>query len=433
MPHSSPCKTNPQYLKQVLKWVKMILAWGFLCCKYLFCQLGKTFSNIKHWLQHLPRNIQLLTFLVLIGWIFIITAMVLPGQYPFEGNLRAASLSFTYTGQEPHLFLTALENLRKIDLQGSQPQPLTLVGQFSSTDPTINSKLKKLNKIAIQLPHADSRIILTSNRPKNQQSELAIPELRINSNTQIDSLSYQPQPPQISFCSRSIDTPQSCHTPESIKPSTQSIGSLVLRTGEAKIHIILGNFKSPQIGTLDELAFDFIPANDELQLELLSPTQLFLELPNTPQPNLGKTLPQLDPIWGDIDVKNVQFLEHKSNPTNVLDEQHISTILEGKVRMERQIIDLQADQFLIIPSSEPGISKIRYIRHNLKAPFGLSVSFTGNSKGIATGLYPEFPVQEVKPNLLSRVPQEVVNAILSFLAALFAVLLPQLLPKQNDN
>ena len=433
MPTHSPRKTNLQRLKWVLKWSKKILKWFFLPFKYLFCQLKKTFDNRKHRLQHFPRRIQLFTGLVVIGWAVMIILFFLHDQYLFEGNLRATSFSFSYTGQEPHLFLTAIENLRKIDLQGSQPQPLTLVGQFSSTDPSIHSKLKKLSKITIQLPYADSRIILNPIRFKKQQSELAILELRINPKTQIDRLSYQTRPSQISFCPQSIETPQACRTPESIKPSTQSIGSLILRPGEAKIHIILGKFKSPQIGTLDEIAFDFLPTNNDLRMELLSPTQLFLELPNPPLSKSGESSAQFDPLWGDINVKNVKFLEYKSNSTNVADEQKTSTILEGKVRMERQIIDLQADQFLIISPSELGISKIRYIRPNLKAPYGLSVSFAGKSKSIAAGLFPEFPIQEVKPNLLSKIPQEAINAIFSFLATLTAVLLPQILPKQTEN
>jgi hypothetical protein len=433
MPTSSPHKTNPQRFSLELKWVKAILTWVLMLCRYLCCQVQKIFCNIKHWLQRLPPVIKLLAVSILIFVILIIVLFFLPLQSRFEGNLRATALSFAYAGQESHLFLKDLDNLKEIDLKGSQSQPLTLIGQFSSTDLTLNIKLSKLKKISIQLPYANSHIILTSKSLKNQQSKLAIPALRINPNSQIDSLSYRPQPAQMSFCLESIAAPQACLTPESSQPSIQSIGSLTLQPGQEKIHMVLGNFKSPQLGTLDELAFDFLPNTDDLQLEILSPSQLFLDLPDPLQLKPKEPPTKFDPIWGDLDVKNVQFLEYKSNPTNVADEQKISTILEGKVRMGSQIIDLQADQFLTIQPIEPGISKIRYIRPNPKAPYGLSVSFAGTSKTIGAGLDPKFPVQEIKLSWVSQWPQELISAFLSILVAFITVQLTQLLPKQPEK
>jgi hypothetical protein len=237
----------------------------------------------------------------------------------------------------------------------------------------------------------------------------------------------------MSFCLQSIATPQACLTERS-QPSDQSTSSLVLRPGQAKIHVALDNFKSPQLGASEAgLAFDFLPDTDDLHLELLSPSHLSLDLPNPPQLKSEEPPPQFDPIWGsNIEVKSVQFLKYKSTRINIADEQKISTILEGKVRMGSQIMDLQADQFLTIPPAEPGISNIRYIRPNSKAPYGLSVSFSGKSISIGAGIDPRSPVQEIKLSWLSKLPQEL-SVILSILVSIITVLLTQLLPRQSEN
>ncbi|MDF5715678.1 MAG: hypothetical protein PUP93_17785 [Rhizonema sp. NSF051] len=171
----------------------------------------------------------------------------------------------------------------------------------------------------------------------------------------------------------------------------------------------------------------------KIAVNILSPTKLSINLPKIAKTSSPQSNDFSDSIWGDLDVTNVQFFLFKRNPTNVTDEQQISTILEDKVRMGNQIMDLQADQFLILPSKEPGITKLRYIRLNTKSPQGLSTSFTGSSTSIAAGLYSEFPVQEIHPNFLSKFSQEAINALLSFIAALTGMFLPRLFTENSHK
>jgi hypothetical protein len=131
---------------------------------------------------------------------------------------------------------------------------------------------------------------------------------------------------------------------------------------------------------------------------------------------LAKDKPR-DWFRGDIDVKNVHF-EQFDLGGKTIDEIVNSTILKGEVRLEGNKLELQEQQFLIINDPQPGIRKIRSLQIYPEEPQGLRTFITGESRGIAVGLYPNFPVQSLKPSLLSKyLSQEAVNALLALLGA----------------
>jgi hypothetical protein len=130
-----------------------------------------------------------------------------------------------------------------------------------------------------------------------------------------------------------------------------------------------------------------------------------------------------------LEVSQVSFSRFDTTGY-VKDELEISTILEGKVRMGAQVMELQPEQFLIIPPGQPGVRRLRSIRIDPKSPQWLQTLISGESNSIAVGLYSEFPVQTIKPSLLSKyLSQEAINALLAFIGAFTAVLYPRLFPE----
>ena len=406
--------------------------------RFLLRRFSLGIASLVRWLLKLRKGDRIWGIVWLLIWIVILVAYFFPTRYTFNGYLQAREMNFTYTGFEQRLFLT-LDNIKQFDLQGSQPNPLTLRGKFSSSDPQLNQKLSHLTKLQVQLPYATSRIIIAPVDEKSPTTELSISELRINPDIQIQHLAYQTAPNQMSFCLQNASqSPQACLFPENLPiqatpADSPSIGRLALKLGQQKLNLTFGKFNSPELGNGNDTSFDYIPIGDELQLNILSPTQLFISLPKIAKTSSPQSNDFSESLWGDLDVKNVQFFQYKRNPTNVTDEQEISTIIEGKVRMGNQTMDLQADQFLILPSNEPGITKLRYIRLNTKSPQGLSTTFTGSSTRIAAGLYPEFPVQEIHANFLSKFPPEAISALLSFIAALTGMFLPRLFAEKSPT
>ena len=171
----------------------------------------------------------------------------------------------------------------------------------------------------------------------------------------------------------------------------------------------------------------FAPQVDELFLSILSPTHLFIDLPENNQSENAIT--EIQWLRGDIEVSNVSFSRFDTT-NNVTDEIKNSTIIEGQVRMGSQKIELEPNQFLIVLSKTPGIKKIRNIQIKTQSPQGLNTLFFGESKGIAVGLYPEFPLQKIELSWLSKhFSQEATNSILAFLAACTGILLPRLFPE----
>jgi hypothetical protein len=203
-----------------------------------------------------------------------------------------------------------------------------------------------------------------------------------------------------------------------VAASPKSLGNLRLILGERNYRIELNSIKIR--GLSDNIAgvIKYTPATNDLNLELLSPTRLFI----TPSSNENSN----DWLRGDLEVEHVQFSQIKQNAENITDVEKMSSIEEGKVRIQGQILELQSEQFLIFPRDSLGIQRIRSIHLEATTSPAVHFTFRGQALQIGAGLYPEFPVQEIKPNFFSKFPPEVITLLFSLLGALAAVLLPNL-------
>lgn len=444
MPNSGH-KATTQRQKQIPNSVNKSFRAVITLLQLLMRWLRRVFGGLFSSRQLVQRRDKVLVAILLLIWVAILLGnFFFRASDIFEGNLLVQEMSFTYTGEQKKLFLKNISNIKNLDLQGSQPQPLILTGKFSSNEPTLNQKLSQRRQLTIELPYATSRFIL---KPANssQTSELNILELRIHPNSQLNQLSYTSQPSQLSFCIQSATVkPETCLFPENLVDNpTQSksvtIGSIKLTLGQQPLTVSLGMFNLPElniksdINSPQELNFQFVPqAIDERLLTIASPTRFFITLPNLPKTVNSQAANSSQWLRGDIAVKDVRFTRFDITD-NVTDELKTSTILSGEVRMGKDVMKLQANQFLVL-SDKQAIKKLRYIEINPQPPQGLQTLIFGKSKGIAVGLYPEFPVQRIEPTWLSKhLSQEAVNALLAFIAAFTGVLLPRLFPEPPKN
>ncbi|WP_048314567.1 hypothetical protein, partial [Crocosphaera watsonii] len=102
----------------------------------------------------------------------------------------------------------------------------------------------------------------------------------------------------------------------------------------------------------------------------------------------------------------------------------------------KEKIELEKNQFLTTKSPETAIIKIRSltITNYPKLPPGIQTFITGETNSISVGLYPDFPVESIQPNLLSKhLSSEAITAIITFITTLTAVFLPRLFPDSPDD
>lgn len=386
--------------------------------------------------KRLNFNINIYQFLgiVCLGfWLVIIFGYFLPVQYNFEGNLLVKAISFTYNGDRDKRLLNEISGVKNLDIMGSNSQAVVLEGRFSSnSDPNLDRQLKNLkeNKLRIEFPDTTSRLIL-----KSPSSSLTVLSLPLKPATKIQQFAYNPDRQELSFCLQSEqELPEACSSPQNLinNPSRQrqQIGTLQLDLGEKPLEISLENVNLPQLKIKTNLNLQYQPTFQEPSLQLSSPTQIYLNLPKDSEPEwLGE----------DFAVNNVSFSLPK-NTGKVSEETEISTILAGEIRMKKEKLELETEQFLIIEPPKPGIQRLRSLA--IKTPdkgekntsdfvTGLQIFVSGKSSRIAAGLYPDFPIQEIQFNWLSKFPQEAINAMLAFIGALTAILLPHLFPKST--
>ena len=376
-------------------------------------------------------------FLITI-WIIIIICYFIPVNYVFEGNLIVQSLNFTYAGNDEKLFMENIDSIKSIDIQGNLEQAIQLQGNFFIiNNPKLQEKLTKINTLTIELPFPESRFIVTD-KNNLETTELSLIDLRIEPEININKLSYNYENNNLSFCLNSIKhTSNTCQSPENIDDSKSPIpiGKLRLKLGQKPIQIQLRQTNIPELNirsdrhNSEELNLQFTPNNNEtINLTLLSPNQLFITLPKLEENNNSAT-------WfrKDIDVKNVQFTRYEMTE-RVTDEIENSTILKGEIRLGKEKIELQNNQFLIINPQNSGIKKIRSLDIKTNYTTGIQTFITGESNSIAVGLYPDFPVESMKPNLLSKhLSSEAITAIITFITTLTGILLPRLFPESSDN
>ncbi len=404
----------------------------FRCLKIKFRRWYRSWRRIKT----IDRFFAIFALTI---WFIIPLCYFIPVDSVFEGNLIVESLNFTYNGDEK-LFLQYIEAIKSIDFQGKLQQPIALLGKFSTeNDPKLQNKLANIDTLTIELPFTESRFIINQ---KNdfKKTQLSLVDLRIEPETNINQLAYNNQNNSLEFCLHSITHRSDyCKFPENMNDSQSSIniGKLRLELGQEPLEIQLVQINIPELNLKSdrnnpqELILKFTPNNNEpLNLNLLSPHQLFINLPKEKDKNNEIT-------WfrKDIDVKNVQFSRYETTQV-VTDELETSTILQGEIRLGKEKIKLEKNQFLITNSPKKAIKKIRSltITNNPKLPPGIQTFITGKTNSIAVGLYRDFPVESIQPNLLSKhLSSEAITAIITFITTLTAVFLPRLFPESPND
>ena len=390
------------------------------------------------------KNDQVLALLTLFIWLILFLAYIIPIHTSFDGTLLTTNLSFTYSGKEEKLFLDSVESIQQINIKGMLPS-ITLEGKFTSTDPVLRAKLSSQKQIKITFPSSKSRIIFEPKDP-SQASELSLNELQLRPNTTVNNLAYQSQLHSLKFCINALFK-EVCEQPSKSEFNRNEIANLELQLGTQPLSLSLKDASISSIGNATEQIIMYTPIADTLNISLQSPTQLIINLSKTSKPEPEKSEsketkakssePDIEALseylWGDLEVKNVQFSRTKINPADTSDHKTFSTIQEGKIRIQSQALELQPQQFLIFPNSETSITKLRDLRIEPKASNGIRTYFTGSTDRIAIGHYPKLPIQEIKVNRLSQFPTEFISAFLALLGAFTGVLLPRLFPTETQS
>ena len=351
---------------------------------------------------------KLLTFVLGLLLIFsgLTLAAFVPSTHIFESNLTVEEMSFTYAGKEPKLFLDTVRGIKSLEIEGQQTLSFTGKIQSKST-PALN----QLTILEIEPIDSTSKWSIAPANQK-QSSELELTELRLQPDTQVNKLSYDPYPDrnQLAFSLTSNTRVK--------KPTNTNIVQLNLGNQPLKVSLEGYKFKNVKLPIDSEkqrqLEFILTPNNQEFRLNLADPVTIYMQLPRNN--NASKQ-------WfrGKIEVKNVQFQRLDRTGANQDDNLPISTILKGEVHMAEQTREIKPNQFLMV--EEPGIKLIRYL--NIVPQKGLEVRISGKSKLIQIGLDQEFPVSRIQASWLDRfLPRDAIIALISFCATSFTLLLP---------
>lgn len=362
--------------------------------------------------QFLARNIQFaIVFLITIALVlFSVLFCLLPTTQNFEGSLIVKSLSFTNT-QSDRLLLKDVRSLPKITLSGIQK--FTLSGTFiSKTHP----ELEKLDKLEIELPQENSQWSIT---PTSNTDVISLKELRLQENTRIRNLKFAPFNRRLTF---SLIPPIN---------STQTPVTLSFNPSSNPIKILLSNYRILNFPlSNNDIPLEFSLQTTEFQLQPSQPIDINLELPKDEEQPV---------FWGNINVTDVKFEQLIQAGDNTSDDILDSTIASGTLRMAKQELKLEENQFLIIePPAIQTINRIKIIQpdksQELKAdgekikladpPKGLEVTVSGSTNSIKVGLNLKLPIAQIQGSFLSQyVSIEVIVAIISFSGGLIVSLL----------
>jgi hypothetical protein len=382
------------------------------------------------------RTLSIFVLILLILFSSVILAGVLPSPQIFEGNLVVKNLSFTYAGEESNkLFLNNIWGISQLEGEGNQT--FILNGRFSSpSNQVLNQKLLQRNSLKILLPHEKSQWIISPATTK-QPSELKISELRLQPNTSINSLSYNPY-------NRRLSLSLTAKNQNDVKVKTDELNEaakLSIALGEYPIKLTLTGYQLEDLGLQDSpdspnpIELIFQPDNSQLSLLLNKTTRLSVNLPDIRKVNSEEWL------WGDLDVQNVNFEQLKQTGININDEIYNSTIIKGQIHMGERELKIESNQFLLI--SKPGINRLLNLEvippkppqeisiqiadeavEVSTPPEGLEVRFSGKAKQIQVGLDRRLPVRSLKSSFLANFfSNDVIIAMISFFSAAIISLL----------
>ncbi len=402
-------------------------------------------SMVKTWMElDLRQHLRLLRWprwfaLMLLGlWVALILGLVLRSPYVFEGSLTVREMGFTYVGDTERQFLQSINGVRQFSLTGQQPDGITLEGTFTSDDPLLSDRLGGLTALTLQLPYPDSQIYLeVLDPPEGGSDGLSILQLRFRPNTRVEALRYQAvgnSPAELSFCLELADQNEpSCLSsdPGLASGSAAPIGSLDFQFGQP-LQITVGRTAIPELGlgadeTEGGITFVYVPVDlQERSLLLASPSSIYLVPPAPPTAAEEADLGLQRWFWQDFPVADVAFTRSEGTYTVADEVGEASTVLTGEVRTGNKTMRLQDSQLLIIPPNDPGIGRLRFLQARSTSPAGLQTLVSGRARSLSVGFYRDFPVETISISRLGQFPQEAVNALLSFVAALTGFFLPKL-------
>ena len=405
-------------LRGMKNFIVLLLRLVLFAVKYTTKNLRNINRNINKYLA--GKKLVIFVLFLFIAFIAISLAALLPGTHVFEGNVIVEEMSFTYTQQQPKLFLQSIRNISKLQinkLNSEGIQTLTLTGKFTSTS---LPQLNELNTLKIELTDSNSKLIIT---PFNSKvtSEIDLNELRIQPNTKVRGLSYDSYRRRLAF---------------SLEPTTAKLGnqgnSAKIYLGEKPLNISLEGYKLPDIKLAKNrdkqapLEFKFNPDIKQLNLKISQPNTIYLTRNKPREDN--------DEKWfsGRIASKYVKF-QRLERSGDIRDDLAISTIIEGKVRMADKEQEIKQNQFLM--SGKPDVPlNIELIRHLQITKKGLEVRFAGKTQQIKIGLDQDFPVSTIQGSRLDGIlPRDATIAIFSFAAGTITSLLSYVIENASNS
>jgi len=324
------------------------------------------FSFVKILYKIISYNINLT---LLIVFSLILLWGIFPYSQPFEGQLIVNKLSFNSTG--PDMQFLEIENLKKITIVGEQKHILD--GKFySQTYPQLN----KLEELEFQLTEKNSQWTLTSSKPK--ESGISTMKLALSANTDINDIKYNPSNNKISF---SLN----------YKGDNRSKNSGYIRVTPNPRNKIKINLEKYKILNSKLYNLPFLDHNSPLVFDYKT-TKFQINLPKSVTLYCGVEKANQLIFRSKMPVKNVKF---ETLVSNALENDLVeSTIQSGTVRMAKQNLKLEAEQFINI--KEPGISDIRRLK--ILPDEGLKVQVSGKTELIQIGLNPNLPVDQIGGN-----------------------------------
>lgn len=413
------------YSNQLIKWLK---PFSLSIIEY--------FSHI---INGIKSQITLVKLLFVLLVIFLVGLFILlsSSQSNFEGKLLVKQFSFTNYGYD-QLFLRRIQNIREIFIEGkisgkNKNNNLILSGKFSDFTDTKNSPINQSRRLHIKLHNPSGKLIISS-ATLAENSGVTIQSLRLKQDTKIKDLYYN-------FYKNSLDF--------SLEPDS-SFSELQLNLGAEPVKVTLtGEYEltneSQQTivksskGKYRDINFSFKPNSSNLEFILASNTNLVIYLPEIKKNELQKWFNR------QLEVRDVIFESQDQVGKDVRDQLPISYILQGKIRMSNQNLDLDEEQFLEI--EKPGIRQLSNLKilapqisHNsnlsvddrvsngLLELTGLNVGISGKSKSIKVGISKEFPVASIRGNYLTQsLSQDFITAAISFSTAMIIAIVTGLI------
>lgn len=390
--------------------------------------------SLNHGFQFVWRQVMRDPIFVAVALLTLVLASVcllnlLPLTVPFEGVLTVSEIGFTAT-RSGQLLLKDIRGIQSITLSGRQTIPLEGTAFSSKDEPRLNGSGRR----NIELLDDSSQWILSSTN--SQASDMSLSELTLASGTRIRELKY-------SLYNRTLSL-------KLIPPETQSADDrsfLKLEPGFDPLKATLQRYHLPDLNRQDDNSLSFSFSTNQLELAVTQPLTLTIQLlPVT------KSSPAIQPLWREIDVKDVKLEKdvQKGNNSNANVSQ--STILSGTINMVERQLSLKNEQFLLV--DPPAIQKLGYLRilypntsNNLELQLsgqtiqvgepgdGLAVAISGETPRIQAGLNKELPVPpKLQGNFLYRfLPGDAIIALLSFCGGLVASLLMWLVDRLSKT